>query len=382
MSPSCFGLPGLKPARRRARWISASRPAARCANSPDSRDSTCRSIEMPRCSMRASTGRQRPLQRLVDGGDVLGRRAAASAPATVAAITSASSAAYSVALSIATLSNVTARLARAGQCAVVDRVGGSSQRSDERVQAVVGAAGVEHIGHQHRVVVRLRTRCRAGRQHLPVELDVVPDLQDARRPPAAACSASSAVRFLDLVGASPPANRSAAAAVAALAVRERHVAGLVRRERQRDAAQLGLHRIDGLVVFGVDRDECRGRVARAIQRLEPVEACGRSRSATGRTESCAAARPALRRAPMRRPDRPRLSRPPVRCARSALERVRRGGRVAAQQFACARVRLPARHRGSTALAGPARWSGHQPPVGFDLAGIDAGEFRHPAGAAC
>ena len=35
--------------------ISASRPAASCANSPDSRDSTCRSIEMPRRSMRAST---------------------------------------------------------------------------------------------------------------------------------------------------------------------------------------------------------------------------------------------------------------------------------------------------------------------------------------
>ena len=73
MSPSCLGLPGLIGAPA-SLWISSSSPPCFCANSPDSRDSTCRSIEMPRCSMRAEHRHQRPLQRLVDGGDVLGRQ--------------------------------------------------------------------------------------------------------------------------------------------------------------------------------------------------------------------------------------------------------------------------------------------------------------------
>ena len=46
----------------------------RWANSPDSRDSICRSTQMPRYSMRASTGDQRPLQRLVESRKVLGGR--------------------------------------------------------------------------------------------------------------------------------------------------------------------------------------------------------------------------------------------------------------------------------------------------------------------
>ena len=54
MSPICFGLPTLigSPA---ISCSSASTRAAVWAKSPDSRDSTWRSIEMPRRSIRAST---------------------------------------------------------------------------------------------------------------------------------------------------------------------------------------------------------------------------------------------------------------------------------------------------------------------------------------
>ena len=63
--------------------------------------------------------------------------------------------------------------------------------------------------------------------------------------------------------------KQAAIAVAALAVRQRHVAGFVRRQRQRKAAQLRLHRIEtrGL---GIDGDEAL--FARALDPgLEAIE---------------------------------------------------------------------------------------------------------------
>src|SRR4029077_10343150 len=62
----------------------------------------------------------------------------------------------------------------------------------------------------------------------------------------------------------------AAAAVAALTVRQRHIAGLVRRQRQREAAQGGLHRIE-TVGLGVDGDGAEIAGARDPG-FEPVEA--------------------------------------------------------------------------------------------------------------
>ena len=73
-----------------------------------------------------------------------------------------------------------------------------------------------------------------------------------------------------------------------LAMRERHVAGLVRRDRERDAAQRRLHRVvaDRL---DVDRDDA-GVVGARDPGFEPVDARARSRSARGRS---------WRRAPLR-----------------------------------------------------------------------------------
>ena len=73
----------------------------------------------------------------------------------------------------------------------------------------------------------------------------------------------------DLIGRDL-ALEQAAAAVAALAVRQRHVAGLVRRQRQREAAQRRLHRIEARGL-GVDGDKTL--VAGALDPgFEPVEA--------------------------------------------------------------------------------------------------------------
>ena len=106
------------------------------------------------------------------------------------------------------------------------------------------------------------------REHLKVEFQVLADLEHAfvleqRLERVERCALG------DLIGRDL-ALEQAAAAVAALAVRQRHVAGLVRRQRQRKAAQLRLHRIEagGL---GVDRDKTL--VAGALDPgLEPVEA--------------------------------------------------------------------------------------------------------------
>ena len=54
-----------------------------------------------------------------------------------------------------------------------------------------------------------------------------------------------------------------------LAVAERHVAGLARRDREREAAQLGLHRIERRRL-GVDRDHA-GLARARDPGVEPVE---------------------------------------------------------------------------------------------------------------
>ncbi len=99
------------------------------------------------------------------------------------------------------------------------------------------------------------------RQHHGVELDVEADLEDARRFQQR-LQRRQRVAGLDLVRRE--AGVEQAGAVAGLLVGERDIAGIVRRERQRDAADLGLHRIDR-VRLGLD-GEMAGIAQRARSR--------------------------------------------------------------------------------------------------------------------
>ena len=49
----------------------------------------------------------------------------------------------------------------------------------QRVDAVAGAAGIEHIGQQHHIVIG-REGDAAQREHLQIEFQVMPDLEHAR----------------------------------------------------------------------------------------------------------------------------------------------------------------------------------------------------------
>ena len=112
----------------------------------------------------------------------------------------------------------------------------------ERFEFVAGAAGIEHVGHQHRVVVGRYLDAALGKQR-PVELAVLADLEDAlvfqQR-----LERAERGGLADLVGRDLAGEQAAASAIAALAVGERHVAGFVGCERKRDAAQRRLHRVD------------------------------------------------------------------------------------------------------------------------------------------
>ena len=108
-------------------------------------------------------------------------------------------------------------------------------------------------------------------ENLKVEFQVLADLEHAsileqRLDGIERCALG------DLIGRDL-ALEQAAAAVAALPVRQRHVAGLVRSERQREAAQRRLHRIEARGL-GVNGDETL--VAGALDPgFEPVEAAHR-----------------------------------------------------------------------------------------------------------
>ena len=119
----------------------------------------------------------------------------------------------------------------------------------EIVHAVAAFAGVEHVGDQHGVVVAGDLDAALG-EHQPVVFHVLRDLEDAlvleQR-----LENGQRVLFLDLVGCEPGIEQPVAAAI--LLVRERHIAGFVGCDGEREAAQAGLHRVEtgGL---GIDRD--------------------------------------------------------------------------------------------------------------------------------
>ena len=153
------------------------------------------------------------------------------------------------------------------------------------VHAVRSPAGVEHIGHQHGVVER-RDLDAVARQHLHVILQVLPDLEDAlvleQRLEDGERLRNRHLRGHDLAW-------KEAGAVAALAVDQRHVAGGVGADREREAAQLRLHRIEARGL-GVDRnhagiDRARDPGAQFIDRAHRLVARAVERRGLGRSDA-------------------------------------------------------------------------------------------------
>ena len=175
-------------------------------------------------------------------------------------------------------------------------MGVAEEALGQRVHVVAAAAGVEHVGHQHGVVAG-RDVDAAQREHLRVELHVLADLEHAavfqqRLERRERIALGNLVRR-------KLGREQAGVALAGLAMTERHVAGFVRRDREREAAQLGLHRVEA-VGLGVERHDA-GRSARAIQCLQPVKRCAwfriwSGRPCVARTASSAAFGERLRRA--------------------------------------------------------------------------------------
>ncbi len=231
------------------------------------------------------------------------------------------------------------------------------------IHAVRPAAGIEHIGHQHGVVVRCDLDA-VARQHLPVEFQVLPDLEDAAILQQR-LERGERVRRRNLARHHLAGEQ--AGAVAALAVDQRHVAGLVGADCEREAAQLRLHRIEagGL---GVDRDHAgvdgaRHPVAQPLQGEHRLVARTIEFRGLGRGDARFGER--LRRRPAGRRDR-----------RAGLYRSaagRRGLRSKAKLALAVRGgrgRLPdcGRRRRAVGLEGFVR---------LDLGGVGAGELRHP-----
>ena len=119
----------------------------------------------------------------------------------------------------------------------------------QRAEPMIGAAGIDHVGHQQRVVVG-RNRDPALRENLPVEFQVLADLEYAgvfeQRLDGFEC-----VLLGNLVRLDTGIEQAFAAAI--LLVRERDITGFVRRHRQREAAQCRLHRIER-IGLGIDCD--------------------------------------------------------------------------------------------------------------------------------
>ena len=108
------------------------------------------------------------------------------------------------------------------------------------VEPVRVAAGVQRIRHQLRVVV-IADGDAGLREHHGVELDIEADLENP-------CRFQQRAQGVERVTGPDLVRRKArgeqAGAIAGLLVAERDIAGVVGRKRQRNAADLGLHRVD------------------------------------------------------------------------------------------------------------------------------------------
>ena len=234
------------------------------------------------------------------------------------------------------------------------------------------APGIERIRHQHHVVQGRDFGAALG-EHLPGEFHVVPDGEHARvgeqRLERGEC-----VALRDLIGNEVTAEQSAALGVATLAVRQRHVASFVGRDRKRKTAKLRLHRIAGRARH-IERDHA-GIAGARDPGVEAVEAAhgfisaaielGAACSLGARASECLWCRTKIAAAVARR----------GRSRRHAASGQRQ------RQFCAARWR--ARNVGAllrngsgesvclrSALPGEARFR-------LDGAGVDAGEFRDAA----
>ena len=141
------------------------------------------------------------------------------------------------------------------------------------VHVVRALTGVKHVGHQHGVVDSGDAHSAAG-QHQPVLLHVVTDLDDAeifqdglqRRERVLLGNLTRAELGREQTGIG-------SALVPGFAMAERKVGRLIRRNGERDPAQLGLHRINA-ADFSFQREET-GIVGARDPVLEPVERSNR-----------------------------------------------------------------------------------------------------------
>ena len=157
-------------------------------------------------------------------------------------VTSASSAAYSVALSSGTWANVLSDFLAPGACCqhlLEGDAGVPEVPLGERIHAVLPRPSVERVGEQHGVVEG-RELDAVPAQHETVVLEVLPDLEDRTGPPAAASAAASASPIGTCCRSPSPKSKPPVAD----AMPERHVAGPAGRDRQREADELGLHRVE------------------------------------------------------------------------------------------------------------------------------------------
>ena len=186
----------------------------------------------------------------------------------------------------------------------------------KRVHAMRAAPGVEHIGGEHRVGERPHVDAALG-EHDPVELDVLRDLQHARRFEQGLQSGEDVLRR-KLALDKPRAGEKIGVAID---MAERNIGRLAGAEPERKADKLRLHRIDG-GRFRIDRHDAFFEGARdpAVEqapcRGSPHRPCGRwprlSPARYGRRRAPrASARP-----PASAPLSPRAAAraPPRRCA--------------------------------------------------------------------
>ncbi len=131
---------------------------------------------------------------------------------------------------------------------------------------LVGAfAGVEHVGEQQDVVGG-RDFDVVERQHQPGEFEVVADLEDGRIFKQRAQRVERGIDR-DLIGQGIGTKQRAVAR--GLAVRERHVAGFVGLDREREADELALHGIEARRLDLDGRKPGRGRALDpALQAIE------------------------------------------------------------------------------------------------------------------
>ena len=172
-------------------------------------------------------GKQRPLQRLVDGAHALGRHPRLEHMPQPENDVGPLGAVFGRMLDA---EGVEADLGLAGLEQLVDIDRGVGERAlGERNKAMVLPAGIEGVRHQHHIVVGPDGDA-AQRQHLEGEFQIVSDLEHA-------CVFEKRLErverriFLDLIRREIAAKQ--AGAITALPMRERHVTRFVRRDGER-----------------------------------------------------------------------------------------------------------------------------------------------------